>query len=86
MITLTDNCTALILKDLQKGVAKAGLAHPVNEVVANADLLADAFHSLQLPVVVVKVNPIGSVWNKTRVEIHTVPKRPIIQKLNLCSM
>jgi nicotinamidase-related amidase len=81
MITSIDKITALILIDLQKGVVSMDTAHPVKEVVANAVKLINAFRKEKLPVVLVNVNPMGASWTKSRKEVSTVPKNPLMQSL-----
>ena len=50
-----DSVTALIVVDLQRGIAIPPTVHPVAEVLANAVSLASRFRSLGLPVVLVNV-------------------------------
>jgi nicotinamidase-related amidase len=73
MITSIDKNTALVLIDLQKGIAKGDTAHPVSEVLRNAAALVDAFRKAKLPVVILNVNPSGAAWTKARVEKPTMP-------------
>ena len=54
-ITTLDPITALIVIDLQKGVATFPTAHPFGEVVTQAAGLASAFRRHGLPVVLVNV-------------------------------
>ncbi|MBU3059948.1 isochorismatase family protein [Nocardia sp. NEAU-G5] len=54
-ITTIDPNTALIVVDLQSGVAHIPTVHPFDAVLANAARLADAFRAEQLPVVLVNV-------------------------------
>ncbi|MGA7205515.1 MAG: isochorismatase family protein [Specibacter sp.] len=54
-VTTLDAKTALIVVDLQNGIVTIPTAHPTDGVVANAALLADAFRSHGLPVVLVTV-------------------------------
>lgn len=79
MITGIDKNTALVLIDLQKGIAKGDTAHPVKEVLAKAAQLLAAFRHAKLTVVIVNVNPVGAAWTKTRVESSSVPKNPVMQ-------
>lgn len=67
MITQIDENAALILIDLQKGIAK-DTAHPVEQILANAVKLIDAFREKNLPVVLVTVNPNGSKFINCRIE------------------
>ena len=57
MITAIDKNTALILIDLQKGVVKMDVVHPMKDVLQKSVLLVDAFHKANLPVVAVNVIP-----------------------------
>ena len=52
-VTTLDPKTALIVIDLQKGLANYPLAHGFADVVANSRRLADAFRAKHLPVVLV---------------------------------
>jgi len=54
-LTTLDSKSALIVVDLQKGVASFPVVHPVAEVVKNAGALAAAFRRHDLPVVLVNV-------------------------------
>lgn len=54
-VTTLDPKTALIVVDLQKGIAGREAAHPVADVVKNAVALLDAFRRHKLPVVLVNV-------------------------------
>ncbi|RKD87739.1 isochorismatase family protein [Mangrovibacterium diazotrophicum] len=67
MITKIDEKTALVLIDLQKGIAK-DTVHPVADVIRNAVKLIDAFRKRSLPVVLVTVNPSGARFLKCRIE------------------
>jgi len=73
MITALDEKTALVLIDLQNGIAGLPLVHPVKDVLANAAKLVDAFHKAKLPVIIVNVNPTGSAWIKARKEPSAMP-------------
>jgi len=50
-----DPHTALVVIDLQKGVVRRELAHPVATIISNTVRLLDAFRSARLPVVLVNV-------------------------------
>ena len=50
-ITEIDDTVALIVVDLQAGTAANPTAHPIEDVVANAAALVDAFRARGLPVV-----------------------------------
>jgi nicotinamidase-related amidase len=54
-VTTLDPSVALVVIDLQKGIAVDPRAHPVAPVVANAVALLDAFRARELPVVLVNV-------------------------------
>ena len=54
-LTRLDEKTALIVIDLQKGVAGMAIAHPSAEIVSRAAALAEAFRR-RLPVVLVNVD------------------------------
>jgi len=76
MITTLDKNTALVLIDLQNGVAGLPLAHPVKDVLANAAKLVTAFREAALPVVIINVNPAGAAWTKTRKDPNSTSPRP----------
>jgi nicotinamidase-related amidase len=75
MVTALDKNTALILIDLQKGIAAFPVVHPIEGVIANAAKLTNAFHKAGLPVVIVNVNPSGSKWTIARKEPSNMPAR-----------
>lgn len=54
-VTALDPTTALIVVDLQAGLAGLPTVHPFDEVVGNAAALAAAFRAKGLPVVLVSV-------------------------------
>jgi nicotinamidase-related amidase len=54
-LTTLDTTAALIVIDLQKGIAGLPTAHPPAEVIARAAQLARAFRAASLPVVLVNV-------------------------------
>jgi nicotinamidase-related amidase len=54
-VTTLDPKIALVVIDLQCGILRFPTAHPVDEVVRHAGVLADAFRSHGLPVVLVTV-------------------------------
>jgi nicotinamidase-related amidase len=54
-VTTLDPTTALIVVDLQAALSGMPTVHPLDDVVANAAKLADAFRAKQLPVVLVNV-------------------------------
>jgi nicotinamidase-related amidase len=55
-VTQIDPKTALIVIDLQKGIAALPLPHPIDPVVKNSAALAGAFRAKNLPVVLVNVD------------------------------
>jgi len=52
-ITTLDAKTALLVIDLQQGIAAYPTAHPIGDIVTKAGALADAFRNHGLPVVLV---------------------------------
>jgi len=54
-VTVLDKIPALIIVDLQKGLAGLPTAHPFDSVVENSRRLAEAFRKKGLPVVLVNV-------------------------------
>jgi len=54
-VTQLDERAALIVIDLQKGITGLPMLHPAGEIVARAAVLARAFRSKGLPVVLVNV-------------------------------
>lgn len=82
MITALDKNTALVLIDLQKGIAKGHTApHPVQEVLTNSARLADAFHKAKLPVIVVTLDLRHAAWLKARRDSRRIPKNKILLAL-----
>jgi len=59
-VTTLDPTTALIVIDLQKGIASLPAVHPIANVVARTRSLIDAFRRHDLPVVLVNVDGIAS--------------------------
>ncbi len=74
MITAIDPKTALVLIDLQKGITALPVAHPVAEIIEKSATLVAAFRAINLPIVIVHVNPLGAKWTQTRVESSSAPK------------
>ncbi len=68
-VTILDPTTALVIIDLQKGIAAFPCAHPISRVVSAATALANAFRERGLPVVLVNVTG-GAVGRTER------PRRP----------
>ncbi|HEX7728578.1 MAG TPA: isochorismatase family protein [Terracidiphilus sp.] len=54
-LTALDPNTALIVIDLQKGIANGSFIHPIGEVVGQTRALLDVFRKMNLPVVLVNV-------------------------------
>ena len=68
MVTALDKQTALVLIDLQKGIVSRQTATPVQNIIANAVKLIDAFRKKGLPVVFTNVVMGNAAWTKTRKE------------------
>lgn len=66
MITSLDKNTALVLIDLQNGIVRFPLAHPLEGILENAAQLVAAFRKAGLPIVIVNVNPTDSPINPLR--------------------
>lgn len=62
-VSKLDPRTAIIVIDLQKGIASIPCAHPIAEVVKNASALVAAFRDHDLPVVL--VNALGVAPGRT---------------------
>ena len=58
-VTALDPKTALIVVDLQKGIAAYPLVHPLDDIVKRANTLSRAFRRKGLPVVLVVVDGIA---------------------------
>jgi nicotinamidase-related amidase len=71
-VTALDPRTALVVIDLQKGIAAYPTLHPARDVVANSARLAEAFRTAKLPVVLVTVafSADGGDAPFTRVEVR----------------
>jgi len=72
--TALDPKTALVVIDIQKGLASFPTVHPFRDIVANTVRLAEAFREAKLPVVLVNVtlSADGADAVRTRTE---VPRR-----------
>ena len=79
MITAIDKNTALVIIDLQKGVLKLSNPEQIQPVIENVNELIKAFRTASLPVVFVKVDPIGSPQSKARVEKSSLPSNSVLQ-------
>jgi len=71
-VTALDLRTALVVIDLQQGLADYPTVHPFTQVVANAARLATAFRRAHLPVVLVTVSfsPDGGDLLRPRVDVR----------------
>jgi len=71
-VTALDLRTALVVIDLQQGLAGYPTVHPFTEVLANAARLATAFRRARLPVVLVTVafSPDGGDMLQPRVDVR----------------
>jgi nicotinamidase-related amidase len=54
-LTALDPNTALIVIDLQRGIANGSFIHPIGEVISQSRALIDVFRKMKLPVVLVNV-------------------------------
>jgi len=83
--TALDPRTALVVIDLQRGLANIPTVHPFRDVLANAVRLAEAFRKADLPVVLVTVgfSPDGldRVLSRTEVPPRPVPSDPEVMLL-----
>jgi len=70
-LTMLDPTTALIIVDLQQGIVRLPLVHPVSDIIERARALADAFRERSLPVVL--VNVAGRAPGRTEQQIPTQP-------------
>ena len=70
-VTTLDSHTALIVIDLQKGIAAFPTAHPMAEIVERGAMLAKAFRARKLPVVLVNVT--GGAPGRTDQPRHSGP-------------
>jgi nicotinamidase-related amidase len=73
-LTILDPTTALVVIDLQAGIAASPKAHPVGPVVARSAALAQAFREHGLPVVLVNVS--GGAPGRTEVRRSGAAARP----------
>jgi len=69
MITAIDKNTALVLIDLQKGIAGRPVVHPIKEIFQKSATLVSAFRKEGLPIVVVNVIPASTGWTKSRKDV-----------------
>ena len=68
-LTMLDPVTALIIVDLQKGLAGAAFAHPIGDIVTRAQNLITAFRRHALPIVLVNVD--GTAPGRTERTRHS---------------
>jgi nicotinamidase-related amidase len=73
-ISTLDEKSALLVVDLQKGIAGFPLAHPMADVVAGAVTLADAFRDRGLPVVL--INADAGAPGRTEQARPNIPRSP----------
>jgi nicotinamidase-related amidase len=73
-ISTLDEKSALLVVDLQKGIAGFPLAHPMADVVAGAVTLADAFRDRGLPVVL--INADAGAPGRTEQARSNIPRSP----------
>lgn len=71
-LTRLDSNTALIVVDLQKGLVGLPVIHSIDDVIARARALADAFRARGLPVAL--VNVAGSAPGRTEQPRQTGPR------------
>lgn len=83
-VTEIDSKAALVIIDLQKGIAKPPSVHPVEEVIKNAAELAHVFREKKLPVVLVNVagQPKGRTDVKRTVAAFTPKSTSLIPELD----
>jgi nicotinamidase-related amidase len=81
-ITTLDPNTALVVVDLQKGIAARTLVHPIGDVVARARELCGAFRARGLPVVLVNVTggAPGRTERPPRTELDRQPSDIVVTK------
>jgi nicotinamidase-related amidase len=72
-VTVLDPKTALIVVDLQKGIAAMPGAHPIADVVAKSAALLDAFRARKLPVVLVNVDAMAPGRTQQAARISSFP-------------
>ncbi len=68
MVTAIDKNTALVIIDMQKGIVKFPVVHPIDGVITNVVKLVTAFRKEGLPIVIVNVDPSGNVASKARTD------------------
>lgn len=73
-LTMLDTNTALLVVDLQKGIVRAPVVHPIADVVERAKVLTDAFRTHRLPIVL--INVAGVAPGRTEQPQRDISKRP----------
>lgn len=73
-VTALDPNTALILIDLQQGLAALPTIHPIEGVVAHVSTMAAAFRARDLPVVFVNVAGAPAVRTEQKRRPHALPE------------
>lgn len=81
MITTLDKVTALIIIDLQKGIISRQKESVVKPLLSKASELVAAFRKVQLPIVLVNVDPTKAKYLKARTDEKAIPKNSIVQSL-----
>lgn len=83
--TALDPRTALVVIDLQRGLAGYPTVHPLRDIVSNTVRLVEAFRRADLPVVLVTVNFSADgqdrVPSRTEVPARPVPTDPLVVQL-----
>ena len=74
--TALDSRTALVVIDLQRGLAAVPTVHPLRDVVSNTRRLAQAFRRAELPVVFATYSPSPDGQDRTLTRTE-VPPRPV---------
>jgi nicotinamidase-related amidase len=72
--TALDPKTALVVIDLQKGLASFPTVHPFRDIVSNTVRLAEAFRRAELPVVLVTVTFSSDGGDRLRSRTQTPPR------------
>jgi nicotinamidase-related amidase len=72
--TSLDPKTALVVIDLQRGIAKLPTIHPFADVLSNALRLVDAFRAAKLPVVLVNVRFSADGGDALRLRVESPPR------------
>jgi nicotinamidase-related amidase len=75
-VTALDPQTALVVIDLQRGLAQRQLLRPFAEVVANTVRLARAFRQAKLPVVLVRIGLSADGGDMLRPRAEAAPRFP----------